>query len=148
MSMTLQQLSDRFEIQDLLVEYCHIIDQQQFDRLDEVFTEDAFIDYTAMGGAAGGRAEIKAYLKKALPAFGASQHMISNQQIKLAGDTATGRIMCFNPMQLGHAAQAASVFFVGFWYVDEYVRTPSGWRIRCRAEEKSWVFNTPPSVGL
>lgn len=143
MPMTPQQLSDRFEIQDLLVEYCHIIDRQQIDRLDEIFTEDAFIDYTAMGGIAGNREEIKRFLKQALPAFGATQHMISNQQVRLAGDTATGRIMCLNPMQLGQGAQASPVFFLGLWYVDEYVRTPAGWRIRRRAEEKSWVFNAP-----
>ncbi len=36
----------------------------------------------------------------------------------------------------------------GLWYVDEYVRTPAGWRIRRRVEEKSWVFNTPDFMKL
>ncbi len=148
MSWTLQQVSDRFDIENLLVEYCHIIDQQLIDRLDDIFSEDAFIDYTAMGGIAGNREEIKAFLKQALPAFGATQHMIANQQIRLDGDRATGRIMCFNPMQLGGGEQAAPVFFLGLWYVDEYVRTPAGWRISRRVEEKSWVFNAPQGMGL
>lgn len=148
MTWTLQQVSDRFDIENLLVEYCHIIDQKQIDRLDEIFSEDAFIDYTAMGGIAGNRDEIMAFLKQALPAFGATQHMISNKQIRIEGDTASGRIMCFNPMQLGQGAQATPVFFLGLWYVDEYVRTPQGWRIKRRAEEKSWVFNAPEYMGL
>jgi len=37
---------------------------------------------------------------------------------------------------------------LGLWYVDEYVRTKAGWRIRKRVEEKSWVFNTPDFMKL
>ena len=49
-----QEISDRFEIQDLVFRYSDIIDQRNFDLLrSEIFTDDAFIDYTAMGGASG-----------------------------------------------------------------------------------------------
>ena len=43
-----QELSDRFEIQDLLADYCHAIDSQNFSALDDIFTEDAIIDYTCL----------------------------------------------------------------------------------------------------
>ena len=39
-----QELSDRFEIQDLLVAYCDAIDRRQWDALDDLFTSDAIID--------------------------------------------------------------------------------------------------------
>jgi 3-phenylpropionate/cinnamic acid dioxygenase small subunit len=143
MGMTLQQVSDRFEIEDMLVEYCHIIDTQDFDRLDEIFVEDAWIDYTATGGMAGNLETIKAFLKKALPAFRNTQHMIANYRIRIDGDRASGRIMCFNPMEFNLPDKGNPVFFLGLWYVDEYVRTPSGWRISRRTEEKSYAFNTP-----
>src|SRR3546814_4065573 len=33
MTLTLQEMSDRFEIQDLLVAYCYAVDNQDFDAL-------------------------------------------------------------------------------------------------------------------
>ncbi len=140
-------MSDRFEIQDLITEYADAIDQTDIDRLDNIFTADAFIDYSAMGGEVGGLEKIKGFLNDALPLFENTQHMISNFQIKIEGDNATGRIMCFNPMEFkGDASAQASkppVFFLGLWYVDEYRRTDEGWRISKRVEEKSYQVNAP-----
>ena len=143
MTLSIQEISDRFEIQDLIAEYCDVIDKGDFDRLTEVFTEDAYIDYSAMGGAKGNLNEITQFLKNVMPMFINYQHMISNYQIKIDGDSATGRIMCFNPMEIS----GNPVFFLGLWYVDEYKRTPDGWRISRRSEEKSYQFNAPEGVG-
>ncbi len=143
MTLSLQEISDRFEIQDLIVEYCDIIDTQEFDRLESVFTEDAFIDYTVMGGPKGNLPEIREFLAQSLPLFKNTQHMIANYQIKIKGDEATGRIMCFNPMQFNMEDQGNPIFFIGLWYVDKYIRTENGWRIKERVEEKSYDFNAP-----
>jgi len=143
MTLSLQEISDRLEIQDLIVNYTDVIDSCEVDRLDDIFTQDAFIDYSAMGGETGSLEKIKAFLKKALPIFKNTQHLISNFQIKIKGDTATGRIMCFNPMEIDDEAKGNPMFFLGLWYVDEYVRTEAGWRIKKRVEEKSYQFNTP-----
>lgn len=149
MKYTLQQLSDRMEIEDLITEYADAIDTQELDRLDQVFTADARIDYTAMGGIAGSYTEVKAFLAQAMPAFSATQHMIANYLIKLNGDTATGKIMCFNPMQLNMPEdKRLPAFFLGLWYLDEYVRTTQGWRIASRTELKSYSFNAPDFMGL
>ena len=137
-----QVLSDRFEIQDLLTDYCHAIDSRNFDALDLIFTEDAFIDYTAVGGAKGDLTETKAYLSKALSKFSGMQHMLGLPQIKLDGDTAKARTICFNPMVLDRDGKP-HVFFVGIWYVDDLVRTEHGWRIKHRAEEFSYFHNFP-----
>ena len=48
-----QELSDRFEIQDLIYRYAQLVDGREIDALRTVFTEDAHIDYSAMGGAVG-----------------------------------------------------------------------------------------------
>jgi len=146
MTLSLQEISDRLEIQDLIVEYCDAIDKCEIDRLDDIFTGDAFIDYSAMGGEVGDLGKIKTFLKSVLPIFKNTQHMISNYQVKIQGDTATGRIMCFNPMELDGQGGGDTVFFLGLWYVDEYVRTPTGWRIKTRVEEKSYQFNSPKGV--
>lgn len=137
-----QELSDRFEIQDLLANYCHAIDTQDFNVLDEIFTEDAIVDYTAVGGAKGNLRETKAYLERALEKFTGMQHMMGLPQIKIGGDTASVRTICFNPMVIDRECQP-HVFFVGIWYVDKLVRTDGGWRIEHRAEEFSYFHNFP-----
>ena len=71
-----QELSDRFEIQDLLYNYADIIDSQEFDKLRDIFTEDAHIDYSAFGGAVGNLEEIIEFLKSAMIGlFPNTQHL-------------------------------------------------------------------------
>ncbi|CKQ37973.1 Uncharacterised protein [Mycobacterium tuberculosis] len=42
--LSVAEISDRLEIQQLLVDYSSAIDQRRFDDLDRVFTPDAYID--------------------------------------------------------------------------------------------------------
>jgi hypothetical protein len=46
--LTLAEISDRLEIQQLLIDYSTSIDQRRFDDLDRVFTPDAYIDPQAV----------------------------------------------------------------------------------------------------
>ncbi|CAA0118723.1 putative protein [Halioglobus japonicus] len=141
-----QELSDRFEIQDLVFHYSHLIDTKDVERLrEEIFTADAFIDYSAFGGSVGDLDETLAFLKASLTdeLFPHSQHLNANVQVQLQGDTATGRVMCFNPMEMAVPDGENNTFFLGLWYLDEYRRTDKGWRIARREEVKSWTFNTP-----
>ena len=141
-----QELSDRFEIQDLVFHYAHLIDTKQIDRLrDDIFTADVHIDYSVFGGSVGDLEETIAFLKASLTSelFPNSQHLNANVQVQLQGDKATGRVMCFNPMEMQISEGKTHTFFLGLWYVDEYRRTEQGWRICRREEVKSWVFNTP-----
>ena len=99
--LSLQEISDRLEIQQLMVDYSTAIDQRRFDDLDHVFTPDAYIDYTAMGGVEGQYPEVKAWLTEVLPNFPAYSHMVGNFDLQIDGDTASSRTICFNPMVLG-----------------------------------------------
>lgn len=146
-----QELSDRFELQDLVFHYADLIDTKQIERLrQEIFTEDAHIDYSVFGGSVGDVDTTLDFLKSALTdeLFPNSQHLNANVQIKLDGDTATGRVMCFNPMEMVLPEDGNQTYFLGLWYVDEYRRTDKGWRISRREEVKSWVFNTPDFMGF
>src|SRR5277367_4310824 len=128
MTMTLQELSDRQEIQDLMVTYCYAIDRKNWDELDEVFTADAVIDYTEMVGFRGNLVETKKFLVEGLAQLAAYQHSISTSQIRVEGDTAHGRTLCTNPMVVV-VNGVKTTMFVGLWYRDIFVRTPQGWRI-------------------
>ena len=145
-----QEISDRFEIQDLVFRYAQLVDAQSIDQLREVFTEDAHVDYSAMGGSVGNLEETLAFLHASLTRelFPNSQHLNANVQVKVNGDSASGRVMCFNPMEMSMPDGGTQTFFLGLWYLDEYRRTSDGWRISRREEEKSWVFNTPDFMKL
>ena len=88
MTLTLQEMSDRFEIQDLIVGYCHAVDTRDWDGLDRYFTENAVIDYSEMVGVVGGLAEIKAFLSASLTPILAFQQAVSTTQYEIAGDRA------------------------------------------------------------
>src|SRR6185312_4787749 len=138
--LSLAEISDRLEIQQLMIDYSSAIDQRRFDDLDRVFTPDAYIDYRATGGTEGRYPEVKAWLAETLPNFPAYAHMLGNFDVHIDGDSATSRTICFNPMVLevsdkGHAKQ---VMFVGIWYDDEFERTAAGWRMSRRVEVK-WM---------
>lgn len=131
--LSLEEISDRLEIQQLLVDYSTAIDTRQFDDLDHVFTEDAYIDYTAMGGIDGQFPDVKKWLADVLPNFPAYSHLIGNFDVKIDGDKASSRVICFNPMKLSDDGQ---ILFCGLWYDDEFVRTDAGWRMTRRVETK------------
>lgn len=134
--LSLEEISDRIEIQQLLVDYSTAIDTRRFDDLDAVFTRDAYIDYRAMGGIDGQFPQVKAWLAEVLPNFPAYSHMLGNLSINFGADgqTASSRVICFNPMVLGGPDK--QVLFCGLWYDDEFIRTAQGWRLTRRVETK------------
>src|SRR5580700_367088 len=117
--LTVQEISDRLEIQQLMIDYSSAIDQRDYDRLDKVFTPDAYIDYRAMGGIDGKYPEVREWLKASLKNFSNYYHMIGNVSIKVTGDTATSKIVCFNPMGVPMPDGSTQMMFLGLWYLDE-----------------------------
>lgn len=144
MSRTLVELSDRWDLQDLMTRYATCIDTRDFDSLDGVFTPDARASFEASGGPAGPYPEIRAWLAEMLPIFAATQHLMGNLAVTLDGDTASGRCMCFNPMALEPTTEKdQKVFFYGLWYSLDFVRTPDGWRIARLDQEQAYHHNVP-----
>lgn len=144
--LTLQEIADRIEIQDLLVRYTRAIDQKDWDLLDRVFVPDAKLDYTSSGGIAGSLPEVKAWLAKALSVFPETMHLIGNTEVSLDGDTARTRTAVYNPMFFARADGGRDHFAVGAYYVDEMVRTPRGWRISSRREDHAFTEGELPKA--
>jgi hypothetical protein len=132
--LSLEEISDRLEIQQLLAAYCTAIDAGRFDELDQLFTDDAEIDLSVTGGAYGPFGEVKAWLIETLSSMGAYMHLVSNIDLRLTGDTATARTACVNPLVLDSKSNA--VYLICFWYEDEFTRTSGGWRFRKRTQVK------------
>jgi hypothetical protein len=68
---------------------------------------------------------------------------VATSKVTIVGDTATAVTICHNPMVLPVGDEGQHVFTCGLWYHDRYVRTPEGWRIAERVEQKSYVDNMP-----
>src|SRR5262245_20551173 len=141
MNLSLQEISDRFEIQELLVRYCYAVDDRDWEAYRKVFTPDAVIDDTITGGVKSGVEEHIAYMKKALSKILISQHAISTTLLDIKGDVASARAHCSCPMVVDLGESKTQVFFQGLWYRNRIVRTPDGWRIKELVEEGYWNHN-------
>jgi ketosteroid isomerase-like protein len=139
--LTLQEISDRLEIEDVLARYSHAIDRHDWSRLDDVFTPDATIDYTEFGGPRAALAEIKVFLQKVLPMHAGHYHLVATSLITVEGDSAEAHSVCHNPMVLDRGDGRAHVYVCGLWYHDLLVRTEVGWRIHERREEKCFLWD-------
>ncbi len=146
MPLSLEQISDRLEIQDLLIRYTRAIDTRDYALLDTCFTTDAHVDYTSSGGVAGPYPEVRAWLEKALAPFSQMMHFIGNTTLELAGDTGHGRTYVVNPMGFPNPDGSSHVFTVYAHYVDEFVRTAEGWRIARRVEEQALLVGELPKA--
>ena len=140
--MDIKEISDRMELEKLVTDYATAVDCRNYYEFNNLFTVDAYIDYTAVGGISGNLQEIIIYLESALKFFPNYQHLISNISLDIKGNDATGRVMCFNPMQ----TEDDKVFFLGMWYQDTYKKIDNQWFISSRIEESSWSHNVPSSV--
>lgn len=139
MTLTIQEISDRFEVMDLLIDYCSAIDQGDLDALNLIFTEDARIDYSKAGGPNANLKTIQKFLKENLGNL-PRQHMISNFKIRLIGDWADSRCLCHNPLELPRQGDVLEVAFWGLWYEDKLVRTATGWRIKERVTQPCYSW--------
>jgi ketosteroid isomerase-like protein len=143
-ALSMQEMSDRFEIQDLLVGYCYAVDARDFDGLDAYFTPDAVIDYSEMVGFKGNLEETKAFLRASFAQVKGAQHAVNTTRYEFAADgqSATTKTVCYNPMIVSNGTQEDTVVF-GLWYIHDHVRTPDGWRISRLYEERCYSLGVP-----
>ncbi len=137
--MDLHALADRIAVEDLLTRYATTVDRRDWDGYRNVFTDDAEIDYTSAGGIAGTVDEVVEFLSTTLDMFEMTQHLVSNIDVSVDGDTATVTAMFNNPMRL----PGGEVWFTGGWYHHDLVRTTDGWRSRRLREESAWFDRAP-----
>jgi len=137
--MDRQVLEDRIAAEDLLTQYATAVDRRDWEQYRSIFTADAEIDYTSAGGIAGTVDEIVEFLSTSLEMFEMTQHLVSNIDLKVSGDSATVTAMFNNPMRLA----GGDTWFTGGWYHHDLVRTPDGWRSRRLREESVWLDRAP-----
>ncbi|MDR0215965.1 MAG: nuclear transport factor 2 family protein [Comamonas sp.] len=139
--MTLQEISDKVEINELLARYCHALDQKDWSAFQEVFLPDASLDFTAFGGPKGSPGELQKFFSPILSSLASTQHTVSTVKIDLKGDDATVRSAAIVPMTAMSPEGKESTFVSGLWYEDACQRTKEGWKIKSRRQVRSWAGN-------
>ncbi len=144
---TLQQVLDRLEIQDLLVEEAGAIDERDWDRWEAVYTPDARIDWSGNGGAKGDPKEVRAWAASVLSTanfpYPQYQHYCTNFRIRVNGDRASSRHLQLIPISVPSPGGGRQIAFCGIWFDDELVRSEAGWKICERRETLAWRHNFP-----
>jgi hypothetical protein len=133
---------DILAIQAVVVLYGFLLDDREWDRFDQVFTEDAVVDFrdqsaqppTGLAPIAG-RAEIVRQFRDVLTH--PYQHMLVNHVIEdVSPDEVVVRSKALLPTPGGSVADIV--------YRDTVVRTPDGWRIRHKSIKR---YNFDPPLG-
>jgi hypothetical protein len=140
MTLSIQEISDRLEIQETITRYSYGLDQRLWEQWDLAFTPDAVIDFSPVGLQEYSPAEARAFLSgnDALRITG--QHLLSNSIITLDGDSATARSE-YTLFTVGKTDDPgrARLGSGGGWYDDDLRRTDAGWRIVRRAAHSKWI---------
>jgi hypothetical protein len=135
--LSLQELNDERDIKLVYCNYCDIIDDKDFDRLTEVFTEDAVQDYRSNLGPDGimkGTAPLIAGAHKHMGKgsnCGITHHNVVNFRIQVSGDTAKAKVHYY-AVHKGLGKHEGAIYSMWGEYVDDLIRTSAGWRVHNR----------------
>ena len=132
-------IDDRVALADLVALYADVVDTRTFQRLDEVFVPGAVLDTGR--GERRGLEEITAAMQR-LHHYEATSHLLGQQVLSGGPDTARGVTYC----QAHHLLVEGDVRtdrVMHIRYLDDFARTPQGWRIRHRRLITAWTDDRP-----
>ncbi len=116
-------LEDRLDIHELIALYGHLIDARSFDRLGEIFTEDAVFDLAGFDGSCfEGLADITRMMEAS------QQHPLAHHATNVVIQPGAVVRVLSKGLGVGHGGRVGSVV-----YRDTLRRTDQGWRI-CRRD--------------
>jgi SnoaL-like domain len=139
MALTLEEISDRLEIQDTLLAYSTALDVpgRRWDQWYKCFTEDAVCEYPGIGAKSPAELQDMFSLNDAVRLT--TQHLFLNIVISLDGDSATSRSECsYAAVNRGEKPEKNTLRLAGLFFNDELARTPEGWRITHRVATSRW----------
>lgn len=138
-------LWDRARLRDLVYRYARGADRIDPGTVADTFTPDGTLVMYREPGAdpvtLSGRAEIAAAIQ-ALSRYLSTTHVVANHLVDLIGDRATGETYCL----AHHIYERDGVRrdkLMSIRYLDEFIRTPDGWRITTRVLHCDWTADTP-----
>jgi 3-phenylpropionate/cinnamic acid dioxygenase small subunit len=130
-TFTLQDISDRADIEDVLNRYTKALDTKDWALLERVFSQQAEADFSQVGGPPRpvvSSTSIAEVLKATLGTL-ITQHISSNSLIELSGGTA--KVMSYVMAQHWRKSDGLEFVLRGR-YTDIFVIEAAGWRIAKR----------------
>ncbi|HSB97485.1 MAG TPA: nuclear transport factor 2 family protein [Spongiibacteraceae bacterium] len=143
--MLTAELQDRKAIEEVLYRYAWMVDQREWELMDQVFGRNATIDYTSTGGVQGPYRETLQWLDRALSSWPINLHSITNISIEFTGaTTAQTRCMFMAPMGRLNEDGTQHVILNGGYYLDTLSKTAEGWRIDQRICKQNMMMGALP----
>ncbi|CAN7645544.1 nuclear transport factor 2 family protein [Phenylobacterium sp. LjRoot219] len=133
----IRRFADQWACQKVHERYWYGEAKRDVDLICSVFTDDA--RYSNANGIAEIRKKISGYMSEMHPIIENFHVLPIAVDIQVDGDRASGEIrgVAFNPVRKRDGSR--KVLVVGVGYIDEFVRTPAGWRISAmRGIEGGW----------
>ena len=132
----------RFEILDILAEYCRRVDQYDIEAMAELFTEDCVTDYgPGRGGEVTGRENVRARIAAGQKAFRRTHHQLG--QTILEGTDDPTAVSALTYVTAWHEDHAGVRHVLALRYVDRLEHRGQGWRLARRAVQAAYVDGFP-----
>lgn len=133
--------ADVVEIINVINLYPIAVDALRWELFDQIFTDDV---NTEFGGPArwNDLTSLKRDFALVHRPFEATQHVTTNHQVVVNGNKAN----CLSYVHgrfIRHVSEGGNMFESAGWYDDTLVRSPQGWRIRCRSCRTVWSGGNP-----
>ena len=138
-------LQDKHEIEQVYIRYCDLIDQKDFTRLNEVFTDD---DRSTNGKVQEGLAPLIAHVMRGMGPgsdCGPTHHNVCNFRVTVDGNTAASKAH-FYAVHEGINHCAGEHYTCWGEYDDRWVRTAQGWRVSRRTYRNFLIDGTTDVV--
>lgn len=138
----MNESTQRDEIVELFTRYGWACDTKDWTLLESCFYPDATIDYSGFGHAIEGYQPLEDYLRQALDALDATQHLFTNFAVEIAGDECTFRC----GMRAQHVRRSATdgpLFEVAGTYHVAARRSEDGWRMTELRYTPIWMSGNP-----
>ncbi|WP_408897974.1 nuclear transport factor 2 family protein [Nocardioides sp. R1-1] len=128
--------ADRRAIHDTVLRYCRAVDRLDYDAIRAVYADDGVDHHTGFSGPAD---EYVGWLRGLLPRLDGTMHIVGNHLAEVVGDEAVAETYGTAVHWGTPSTDERLNFTSGFRYVDHFVRTPAGWRIRERFAVREWT---------
>lgn len=124
--------NDSEVVADLITRLYRLLDEQRFDELDSVYTDDVVLEFPA--GDMRGLDAVTAKARARAEQYPRMQHLNTDIDVELAGDTARVRS---NHLAF-HVEPSGTRFDAGLVHHFEAARTEAGWRLVRGSADLIW----------
>ncbi len=133
-AVTIEEMLDKFALEQLVITYCHGIDRQDLKLVRSLYWDDAIDDHGPM--FYGNPDEYVAWLPSMLKNWDATAHVIHNTLYLVDGDKAEGEVW----MTAYHrTADLKREIIAHGRYIDQYQKRDGIWKFHRRSLALDWM---------